>query len=175
LAAACGALGAAFLLDDPAAPTTMTTATPRLLRHLVRAAVVLPVLATAASIAFAIASAVHGPGAPLPLEDLSIEAATLYAAALALAAARLRTTGDGVAGPFAAAVLLLAIAVTILLPARITLFPPPHDTRWNQAHDQWTAILGVAALGYLWASLERIPQFLRRPRRDHVGRSTRDV
>jgi hypothetical protein len=157
LAAVCSALGATFLLDDPAAPTTATVATPRLLRHLVRAAVVLPVLATAGGVVGATVTAVRYPGTTLPLGDLSIEAAALYATALALAAARMRTTGDGAAGPFAVAVLLLVTAVAILLPENLTPFPSPHDARWSRVHDQWTAVLAVAAVGYLCAALERVP------------------
>jgi hypothetical protein len=158
LAAVCGALGATFLLDDPAAPTTATVATSRLVRQLIRAVVVLPLLATSAGVACAIAATLHGPGVPLPFVSLSVEAAALYATAFALAAARLRRTPDGIAGPFAVAVFLVAIGVTILLPAGITLFPPPNDPRWRQVHEQWTAILAIAAVGYLRAALECAPR-----------------
>ncbi|MEZ0114986.1 fluoroquinolone transport system permease protein [Catenulispora sp. EB89] len=156
LAAVCAALGATFLLDDPSAPTTATVATSRLVRQLVRAVVVLPALAMSVCIAWAIASALHSSGIPDPLGTLGIEAAALYATALAIAAARLRSSLDGVAGPFAVAVFLLAIGVAILLPESITLFPSPNDPRWHQVHVQWTAILGIAALGYLWAASDHV-------------------
>ncbi|WP_194916556.1 ABC transporter [Catenulispora rubra] len=156
LAAVCAALGATFLLDDPSAPTTATTATPRLVRQLVRTLVVLPALAASVCIAWWIASALHSSGIPDPLETLGIEAAALYATALAIAAARLRGSLDGVAGPFAVAVLLLAIGVTLLLPESITLFPSPSAPRWHQVHVQWTAILTIAVLGYLWAASDHV-------------------
>jgi hypothetical protein len=165
LAAVCCALGTAFLLDDPAAGTTATVATPRLLRSLVRVVVVLPVLATAWTITQAIAvGATAENGAHLKLGALTIEAAALCATAVALAAARLHNTSEGTAGPFAAAALLLATAATVLLPDRIALLPAPTDPRWSRIHVWWTAILTIAVLGYLSAAVERLPSRKRRLR-----------
>jgi hypothetical protein len=153
LAAACGAVGVAFLLDDPATHTLAVVPTPRWARHLVRTA-----LATAAAavwwvalLAVTVAGAHDGAADTLPLPGLTLEAAALAAVALGLAAIRLRVGADGTAGVLAApAVLVLSVAAT-LLPAGWALFVEPDDPRWTAAHGRWAVLLAVALAALAWA------------------------
>ncbi|GFJ95661.1 hypothetical protein [Phytohabitans rumicis] len=92
VAAVCGALGVAFLLDDPAARSLATVPVPRIVRHAVRAALALAAagLWWAAVLAITVGGAEHGVGATLPLWDASVEAAALAGVGLVCAAVRVR-------------------------------------------------------------------------------------
>ena len=160
LAAVCGAVGVAFLLDDPAAAVTATVPTPRLLRHTIRAAIVAPGLTSAWALAQAFAAgALKDHRTTLPLTALTVETATLCTVAVALAAARLhRSAGEGAAGPFAAGLLLLVTAVAALLPGQISIFPQPSNPRWGQIHYWWSGILIVAIAAYASAAVEHLPR-----------------
>jgi len=153
LAAVCAAVGAAFLLDDPAARTVQTTPAPRLLRLSMRVAVALPVLA--GGWAIAVLSARSAPnGRQLPWVALSLEAAALIAVALAVAAVQLRRD-DRAAGPLTAIVVLTAAVVAAVLDEPIALFPPPGDAHWGPTH-RWWALIAVSALSlYAWAAHDR--------------------
>ena len=86
LAMTVGALGCAFLLEDPSEPTTEGVAGSLLLRRSLRVALLLP--ATAAwwvGVVWRV-QAVH-PGLPLPVAALTLEPAALLAVTVALAAA----------------------------------------------------------------------------------------
>jgi len=154
LAAACGALGAAFLLDDPATRTTPTVPTSRLVRHLVRAGIALPALGAwwLAVLAVAETAGRAEVMADLPRAGLTLEAATLILVALALAATALRFTADGAVGVRTAPAMLLVLAVAWFLPHRVALILSPTDPQWTSAHLRWTALLLVAAVGFIWAS-----------------------
>lgn len=157
LAATCGAVGVAFLLDDPATRSLATLPTPRWTRQLVRATLATAAAGTwwAALLAITVAGAQDGAADTLSLPGLTLEAATLAAVALALAATRLRTSTDGAAGVLAApAVLVLALAAT-MLPARWALFVKPGDPRWPAAHDRWALLLAAALAALLWATRDR--------------------
>ena len=160
LAAVCGAVGVAFLLDDPATAVTATVPTPRLLRHTLRAAIVVPGLTGAWALAQTVAAgALKDHRTTLPLAALTVETATLCTVAVALAAARLRRgAGEGAAGPFAAGLLLLVAGVAALLPGQISVFAPLSDPRWGQIHHWWAAILIVAIVAYTLAALEHLPR-----------------
>jgi hypothetical protein len=160
LAAACGALGTAFLLDDPATRTTPTVPTSRLVRHLVRAGIALPVIAAWWVAALAVARTGVEPevSAGLPGAAITLEAAALVVVALALAAAGLRLTADGAVGPLAAPALLLFLAIVWFLPHRVALILNPTDPQWTSAHRRWAVLLVAAAIGFIWASREPSPR-----------------
>jgi hypothetical protein len=157
LAALCGALGVAFLLDDPAARLIATVPTPRVVRHAVRAAVALAAAALwwAAVVATTVAGAHKEVAAHLPLWDASLEAAAFATAALALAAARSRNGTAGAGAMAAPAALVLAFLLS-RLPERLALLVVPGDPRWEAAHDRWAVLLAVAVAGLLWAGHEPV-------------------
>jgi hypothetical protein len=100
IAMTVGALGCAFLLDDPSEPTTEGVAGSLLLRRSLRVALLLP--ATAAWWAATVwrVRAVH-PGLPLPVAALTLEAAALLAVTVALAAAGSRLSPPPQPAPLA--------------------------------------------------------------------------
>ncbi|MGN9907477.1 hypothetical protein ACTMTJ_07960 [Phytohabitans sp. LJ34] len=157
VAAACGAVGIAFLLDDPAARSIATVPTPRLLRHLLRAALAAAVAGAwwAALLGATVAGAEDGAAATLRLGGVTIEAAALAATALALAAARLRM-GDGAAGLLAGPGVLVLATAAVLLPARWALYVPPGDDRWAAAHGRWALLLAAALIALLWAGRDPV-------------------
>ncbi|MBW6434805.1 hypothetical protein KZ829_13760 [Actinoplanes hulinensis] len=151
-AAVCGALGLAFLLDDPAARTVATVPTPRPLRYAARAGVILP----AAAAWWALVLTITGDGALLPLGGVTVEAAALGGVALAVGAVRLRSGDNGgiVAAP---AVLVLVIAAS-RIPPDLALYVPPGDERWAAAHDRWAVLLAAAVAVSVWAVAEPVRQ-----------------
>lgn len=151
------ALGAAFLLDDPAARSTPTVPTPRLVRNLVRISLAGPVVALWWTLTLGLAKTTghHAAAAHLPVAGLTLEAATLLAAAFALAALAQRRTDDGNTGVIAAPALLLLAAVAWFLPDPAALILPPTDPQWTAAHYRWTAVLATAIVAFRWAGHER--------------------
>ena len=166
IAAACGALGIAFILDDPAATSLLTVPASRLTRHLLRAAITLPAAALwwIATLAIATAEAEAAVVAALPRGALTVETAALTAIALALAAAGQRYSTGGNTGVIAAPALLIVVAIMWFLPHQVALVLPPADPRWTAAHHRWAALLAAAAIGFLVASREPAPH-RRRTRR----------
>ena len=157
IAAICVALGAAFLLDDPATRSTPAVPTPRLARNLVRVALAVPAVALWWTLTLGLAKTTghHAAAAHLPVAALTLEAATLLAAALALAAIAQRRTTDGNAGVVAAPAVLLLAAVAWFLPHPAALIVTPTDPSWTASHYRWTAVLATALGAFLWASHER--------------------
>jgi hypothetical protein len=157
IAAICVALGAAFLLDDPAARSTPTVPTPRLARNLVRITLAVPAVALWWTLTLGLAKRIghHAAAAHLPVAALTLEAATLVAAALALAALAQRRTTDGNTGVIAAPAVLLLAAVAWLLPAPAALILRPTDPHWTASHYRWTVLLAAALVAFLWAGHER--------------------
>ena len=153
LAAVCTAIGAAFLLDDPAAGTVRTTPAPRLLRQSMRVVVTLPVIVAGWSVAVLAARSAPN-GRQLPWAALSLEAAALVAVALAVAAVQLRRD-DRVAGPTTAALVLVAAVVAAVADKPVALFPPPGDARWAPTHRWWAFIAVTALCAYAWAAHDR--------------------
>jgi len=147
LAAVAGAVGAAFLLDDPADRTTVVMPTPRLLRRAVRVALLLPLLAlwwAAALLALrALAGAAQVDG--LPLAGLTVEAVALLAAAIAIAALAGGTGDGGVTG----AVGVLAGALLACLPPRpYALVLEPADPAWDGVHGMWALVIAAALIAF---------------------------
>lgn len=158
IAAICVALGAAFLLDDPATRSTRTVPTPRLARNLVRVALAGPAVALwwALTLGLVKTTGHHAPAAHLPVAALTLEAATLLAAALALSAIAQRRTVDGNTSVVAAPAVLLLAAVAWSLPHPVELILKPTDPNWTVSHHHWTAVLATALVAFLWASHERV-------------------
>ena len=156
IAATCLALGAAFVLDDPATRSTPTVPTSRLARNLTRVLIALPALALcwAVTLGLAKATAHHPAAGNVPAAALTLEAATLVAAAVALAAATARFSSDGNTGVFTAPAVLLLIAVIWFLPHRVAIVVPPGDPHWAAAHQRWAALLAAALVAFLWTSHE---------------------
>jgi hypothetical protein len=152
LAAVCVALGAAFVLDDTAARSTPTVPIPRLTRNLVRVALALPVVALWWTLTVGL---VRSPAAVrLPVAALTLEAVTLLATALALAAAAQRRTPDGRTGVVAASALLVFAVVAWSLPPQAALLLAPADPQWTASHYRWTVVLLSALAVFLWAGRE---------------------
>ena len=169
VAALCGAVGMAFVLDDPARHTTGVPPVPRPLRQALRAAVVLPAVVAwwAALLAVLRAGADPGPWAALPSGAVTVEAGALSALALALAAATVRFSALRVPGPaVAGAVLALPVMAGALLPPRFALFVRPGDPRWDDAHVLWAGVLATVLTAWLVCAPEPRRRFggLRRRR-----------
>jgi fluoroquinolone transport system permease protein len=164
IAMTVGALGCAFLLDDPSEPTTEGPAGSLLLRRSLRVALLLP--ATAAWWAATVwrVRAVH-PGLPLPVAALTLEAAALLAVTVALAAAGSRMAPERRGGVVAAPALLALASAAFLLPARLALYAQPSGAAWDGAHRRWTLLLGLALAAFAAASRNparrRLPSQLR--------------
>lgn len=152
VAALCGAVGMAFVLDDPARHTTGVPPVPRPLRQALRVAVVLPAVTAwwVAVLAVLWAGADAGEWAALPSGAVTAEAGTLCALALALAAAAVRFSAMSVPGPaVVGAVLALPVTAGALLPPRFALFVPPGDPRWDDAHALWAGALAAVLTAWL--------------------------
>jgi hypothetical protein len=157
IAAICVALGAAFLLDDPAARSTPAVPTPRLARNLIRVGLAVPGVALwwALTLGLAKSTGHHAVAARLPVAALTLEAATLLAAAIAVAAVAQRRTVDGNTGVIAAPAVLLLAAVARFLPHPAALLLTPTDPQWTASHHRWAAVLAAALVAFLWAGHER--------------------
>jgi hypothetical protein len=157
ISAICVALGAAFLLDDPATRSTPTVPTSRLARNLVRVTLAGPAVALWWTLTVGLAKTTghHAAAAHLPVAALTLEAATLVTAALALAAIAQRRTADGNTGVIAAPAVLLLAAVAWFLPYPVALLLTPTDPHWTASHYRWAAVLATALVAFLWASRER--------------------
>lgn len=149
LAAIALCVGAAFVLDDPAAETTASSPMPLLGRRLVRVALVLPVVAALWLLLLRYAGAAFS-GA------VTLELAAMLAVTLATAALAAPFVADGRGGVVAAPALpgLLA-AAALTLPEDWTLFAEgPDDPRWAPSHGRWAVLLVIATLLFLYASLD---------------------
>jgi hypothetical protein len=164
IAMMAGALGCAFLLDDPSEPTTEGVAGSLLLRRSLRVALLLP--ATAAwwvAVVWRV-RAVH-PGLPLPVAALTLEAVALLAVTMGLAAAGSHLAPERRGGVVAAPALLALTSAAFLLPAQATLYAPPGSAAWDGAHQRWALLLGLALAAFAVASRDpahrRFPSWLR--------------
>ncbi|MGW1180791.1 ABC transporter [Streptomyces drozdowiczii] len=149
VAAAAVALGAGFVLDDPAARTTVAVPVTRRTQRAVRAApaLVLAMAMWAAAVALARTTLPQDARPLLPWGGLAAEAAALVAISLALATVGLRFT-EGERGSLVAAPGILLLVITAaLLPQGAALFLPPGHTSWTAAHQVWTALVPAALAG----------------------------
>jgi fluoroquinolone transport system permease protein len=164
LAMTVGALGCAFLLDDPSEPTTEGVAGSLLLRRSLRVALLLPATAVWWVAVVWRLRAVH-PGLPLPVAALTLEAAALLAVTVALAAAGSRLAPERRGGVVAAPALLALASAAFLLPAQVALYAQPGSAAWDGAHQRWALLLGLALAAFAAASRDpahrRLPSRLR--------------
>jgi hypothetical protein len=164
LAMTAGALGCAFLLDDPSEPTTEGVAGSLLLRRSLRVALLLPATAAWWAAVLWRVRAVN-PGLPLPVAALTLEAAALLAVTVALAAAGSRLAPERRGGVVAAPALLALTSAAFLLPARVALYAEPGGATWDGAHRRWALLLGLALAAFAAASRDpahrRLPSRLR--------------
>ncbi|WP_308408615.1 ABC transporter [Streptomyces sp. AC627_RSS907] len=159
-----GALGLAFLLDDPARHLTTPVPTGRPLRQALRVGLVAPFVALWWTAVLLLAPAASRP----PAGDITLEAAVLGVLALAGAAAAVRLTDEVRPGPVVVAALLLtAVLAPLLAPDGWALFVPPDDPRWPVAHDRWAVLL--AAVVVVWGVCGPEPLGRRRQRRRKRG------
>ncbi|MEV0719401.1 hypothetical protein [Asanoa sp. NPDC050611] len=170
LAMVCAALGVGFLLDDPARPTTATSPAPAWLPLAARVGAGGVLLAAWWWATVFTAGAALGPAAvELPRGDLTLEAATVVAVALAGATVVWRRSGRGVVGLVAAPAFLAAVFAAALLPGRVALLVPLGGSDWAAAHDRWLVVLVAAAVCTAMAATWS-PRPLRRQPVAPVGR-----
>ncbi|MFF8972503.1 ABC transporter [Streptomyces sp. NPDC014995] len=134
-----GALGLAFLLDDPARHTTATTPLGRSLRAGLRLALVVPLVALWWTAALLL---IPEPNRP-PLGPATLEAAAMAAAALALASAAVRFTDTAEVGKGTAIRLGAAALVVVLVPERWGLSAVPGEPWWEATQVRWAVVLGA--------------------------------
>ncbi|MEU2285885.1 ABC transporter [Streptomyces sp. NPDC013178] len=141
LAALTGALGLAFLLDDPARNTTETTPLGRPLRAGLRVLLVAPLAVLWWTTALLL---IPGPTRP-PLGPATLEAAAIAAAALALATAAVRFTDAAEVGKGTAIWLGVTAAAVTLVPERWGLSAVPGEPWWEATQVRWAVVLGVTS------------------------------
>ncbi|MFI5798440.1 ABC transporter [Streptomyces sp. NPDC051677] len=147
LTALTGALGLAFLLDDPVRNTTVGTPVGRARRTVLRLALVAPLTflwwATALFLVPAATRPEVGPA--------TLEAAAMACAALALATIAVRFTETAEVGRGTAIWLGVAAGVTLLVPNRWGLLGTPHDPYWAATQLRWAVVLGATVtLSAIW-------------------------
>jgi hypothetical protein len=144
------ALAAAFLLDDPAEDALAHVPTPRWLIRTIRLAIALPVLAVLwlAGVWITRRTMV---GAGYPIRALTLEAASMCALSLAVAAAAARHGAAGGGGIAGAPSLLVLLAGLLFASGRWDLLPESSQLpQWHQAHVLWSVVLlaGLAGLAF---------------------------
>jgi hypothetical protein len=161
------ALGAAFLLDDPARPTTDHLPTPLWFHRLLRLTLTVPVVVGLWIIHVWLARQTDPGLQALPVGDVSLEAASLVAVSVALAGGLARFVPDGTGGVAAGPAILVLVGSALFLPTHLGLFPlEAADPRWHGAHDLWRWVLVGSLAGLIGASLD--PGRPRLVRRRHV-------
>lgn len=150
-------MGAAFVLDDPTEETIGHVPTPLLLRRSLRIALLIPLAAGAWGVLVYFAGEVpRRAGGPVPVGDLTLEAATLLLIGLSAACLGARLTSDRLGGVAAGPVVLALVGAAMFLPYDYKLIVgSASDPRWAEAHDMWRFAFGGAALAFLY--LNRSP------------------
>jgi hypothetical protein len=147
LTALTGALGLAFLLDDPARNTTVGTPVGRARRTVLRLALVAPLAFLWWATALFLVPAATRP----ELGPATLEAAAMACAALALATTAVRFTETAEVGRGTAIWLGVATGVTLLVPNRWGLLGTPHDPYWAATQLRWAVVLGATVtLSAIW-------------------------
>ena len=151
LAAVCAAVGAVFLLDDPAKPTTLVVPGRAWVTTALRVGMAFGAVALwwAAAVGITLAGAGEGIGEQLRLAGTTLEAATILVVALALAVLGCRRAERGVASAVTAPATLVVVGAAALLPRETALFVGLTDPRWAAAHDRWSVLLLVAGVTLL--------------------------
>jgi hypothetical protein len=138
-------MGAAFVLDDATEDAISHVPSPLLLRRGLRVALLLPpVVATWFLLINLAGDVAPRDGGPVPVGDISLEAATLLATALSAACIGARVTSDRLGGMPAAPILLAVVAAALFLPGSYKLIVAVGDPRWANVHDTWRTALAAA-------------------------------
>lgn len=147
LAAIALCVGAAFVLDDPAAQTLAASPTSLLFRRLLRTTLLLALLA-------ALWMIVLWRAGENVMTALTLELVTMLVVTFAAAAVATTRIPDGRGGVAAAPVLLIILtAALLLLPTAWTLFArDPADPAWEASHIRWALLLAIATAAFLAAS-----------------------
>lgn len=147
LAAIMLCLGAAFVLDDPAAQTLAASPTSLLVRRLLRTTLLLALLAVLWMI-------VLWSAGEHVMSALTLELVTMLVVTLAAATVAIPRIPDGRGGVAAAPTLLIILsAALLLLPGAWTLFAhDPADPAWQASHARWALLLVIAVTTFLAAS-----------------------
>ena len=146
-------MGAAFILDDATEDTISHLPSPLLLRRALRVALLLPlVAATWFLLVYLAGDVAPRDGGPMPVGDITLEAATLLATALAAACIGARVTSDRLGGVAAAPILLAVIAVALFLPGNYKLIISVGDPRWADVHDTWRIALTVTVVVFVYVN-----------------------
>ncbi|MEU8648767.1 ABC transporter [Streptomyces sp. NPDC048737] len=156
LTALAGGVGLAFLLDDPARHTTVTSPLGRPLRAGLRLAMAAPLMVLWWT---AVLLVLPGPTRP-PLGPVTLEALATAACAIALATTAVRFTGGAEVGKGTAARLGALAAVAVLVPARWGLLTLPGDRWWEETHVRWAVLLALTLVSTALCT----PEPLRRTR-----------
>lgn len=147
LTALTGALGLAFLLDDPARNTTAATPVGRAWRTVLRLALVVPLTFLWWATALLLIPAPTRP----ELGPATLEAAAMAGVALALATIAVRFTETAQVGRGTAIWLAVAAGLTLLVPNRWGLLGTPHDPYWVATQLRWAVVLGTTVtLSAIW-------------------------
>jgi hypothetical protein len=151
------AIGAAFLLDDPAEETTAHIPTALWLRRSLRIVLGLPLIALmwTLSIWAATSSAVEG-GQGFPVAELTLELAAWVTVGLAVSAIAADHVPEGLGGVAAGPVLLGVAVLVLLLPTRFQpLVDDPGNHRWRDGHELWAMVLAASTAALGWSSRDR--------------------
>ncbi|MFG1927904.1 hypothetical protein [Cryptosporangium sp. NPDC048952] len=151
LATVCAAIGAVFVFDDPAKPTTLVVPGRAWLRTTLRVAlaVVVAALWWMVAVAIVLVGAEESIGDELRLAGTTLESATIIAVALVLGVTGYRLAERGVGSTVAAPTVLVVVGALALLPRSIALFVGVTDPRWSSVHGQWGVLLLTACLALM--------------------------
>ncbi|MFB6783303.1 ABC transporter [Streptomyces sp. NPDC056352] len=157
IATVLGALGLAFLLDDPAARTTVVLPVTQALRRGLRMALGLLAfgLFWGASAVLARLGVAAGAREAFPVGALAVEGTALASLTLSLALLGLRHSAAGSGSVLAAPALILLLATALLLPDRSALFPAPGAPNGGAAILRWGTLLIFALCFSGWELRER--------------------
>lgn len=137
--ALAGAVGLAFLLDDPARNTSAATPVGRAVRAGLRMAFMVPL-----AVLWWTAVVLLLPAATRPdLAPVTLQAAGTAVGALTLATAAVRFTDRAEVGRRTVVRLATVAVLMILVPSRWGLLATPEDPWWEATQVRWAVVLGV--------------------------------
>lgn len=157
-AALFGAIGLAFLFDDPSESSTAVSPSRRWRRVGLRPLVVLPgaVIWWAALVLLLRADADPEAWSAVPVAAVSLEMITLLVLSVALAAVVVRRPPHSGGGLLVAPVMVVVVLVGQVVPERVRFLPSPTAPNWDQVHHVWVGLL-IAALLLLRSATRDLP------------------
>ena len=136
------ALGAGFLLEDPAETWLAATPTPLAVRRLVRIGLVVPPLIVWWLVLARWASSLFD---DVPRQALTLELAAMVGVSLGAAAFPDRGLPAARRGVLGAGAVLVLAATALIAPVTLTLFlPTPDHPGWDASHLRWAAVGALA-------------------------------